>query len=136
MTRQTRHFDNDDCIFYRVGNVTENPLETNSADDLNDIDLFDDFEMAADAVADYANQTGLPVYFDADGHLGAGIYYEGVCATESLENMKAYTARISENECCFILRGELLGNLMADDGVLIAPETVIEIINADEYNRM
>lgn len=81
--------------YFRVANKEENILETTSveiAENLNNISVEEIFEMYGVDNEDDLNDIIQydEMHFDADGHFGAGIYYNGVCCSESLEELASY----------------------------------------------
>ena len=81
-------------IYWRVGNKDENILETCSvelATGLGYDSVESLLEIAGyDSVEDCEESLDDELFWDDEGHLGAGIYYNGVCCCDSLESLKSY----------------------------------------------
>ena len=120
--------------YFRVGNKNENLLETCSvelATDLHCVTEDEIFEMYGVSDEDELNDAlDTHIWFDSEGHFGAGIYYNGVCCAESLKKLKSYfsgNSRGLEGSVVFVFDGEYMGS--CNDGSVVNPTHLIETLS-------
>ena len=125
--------------YYRVANAEENIFETSSvelAEELHNISVEEILEIyGVEDVDDLNDALEDHLYFDEDGHFGAGIYYNGVCCCESLQDLKSYFALGSEGldeSVILVFAGEYIGS--CNDGDVVSPTEIIEILSIDSIN--
>ena len=82
----------------------------------------------------------MSLFWDDEGHFGAGLYYAGVCCCESLEELKAYfnTAVLGtdalKDSCIFVLTAiERL--TPCNDGEVVNPTEIIEVLQIEVLQR-
>ena len=123
-------------MYYRVANPNENIFEACSveiAEKLNNISAEDIFEMYG--VADEESlEDILPdeLFFDPEGHFGAGLYYNGVCCCNSLDALKIYfggNAEGLEASVIFVFEGEWMGS--CNDGDVVIPTKLTETLSVE-----
>ena len=126
--------------YYRVGDASENIFETWSvelATDLHGVTEEEIFELYGVSDEEELNDT-LPahLWFDPDGHFGAGVYYYGVCCAESLENLKSYFSHSSrglDGSVISVFKGEYIGR--CGDGDVVIPTEVIGRLPIDFLDK-
>ena len=122
--------------YYRVGDEKENIFETCSvelATDLHGVTEDEIFELYGVSDEDELNDAlDTHLWFDSEGHFGAGIYYNGVCCAESLENLKSYfsgSSRGLQGSVVFVFDGDYMGS--CNDGDVVNPTRLIETLSVE-----
>lgn len=120
--------------YFRVANKKENIFETTSvelSEEVNNISTEEIFEMyGVDNEEDLNDLLDDHLFFDEDGHFGAGIYYNGVCCSDSIESLKSYFSLGSEaleDSVVFVFEGDWMGS--CNDGEVVNPTKLIEILS-------
>lgn len=121
--------------YYRVADKNENIFETCSAEiaeKLNNISEEEIFEMyGVEDEVDLNDCLDDELFFDPEGHLGAGIYYNGVCCCDSIESLKSYfrlgSEGLPEGSVVFVFEGEWMGS--CNDGEVVNPTQLIETLD-------
>lgn len=121
-------------MYYRVADANENIFEHCSvelAEELNNITSENIFEMYDVDNEDDLNDTLEDhLWFDSDGHFGAGIYYNGVCCCDSLEALKSYFSLGSQGlggSVIFVFQGDYMGS--CNDGDVVNPTKIVETLD-------
>ena len=123
-------------MYYRVGNKNENLIETTSvelATELHNISLEEIFETYG--VEDEDELEGIlddELFFDSEGHFGAGIYYNGVCCCDSIESLKSYFGvgvDSLNDSVVFVFEGDQMGT--CNDGEVVIPTELVETLNIE-----
>ena len=120
--------------YYRVANTNENIFETSSvelAEELHNISVEEILEMyGVEDTEELDEALEDHLYFDEDGHFGAGIYYNGVCCSDSIEALKSYFSLGSkglEDSVIFVFEGDYMGS--CNDGDVVIPTKLIETLD-------
>lgn len=121
---------NMESIYWRVGRKDENPIETCSVEIATGLG-FDSVEDLLEVVGyasveDCEENLDDVMFWDDDGHLGAGIYYNGVCCSSSLAELAKYfrnTADGLSESIIFVFEGEWIGS--CNDGDVVIPTKVL-----------
>ena len=103
------------------------------AEELNNISIENILEMYG--VEDIESlEEVLPdeLFFDPEGHFGAGIYYNGVCCCESIDDLKSYFGVGVDalgGSVIFVFEGDWMGS--CNDGEVVIPTELIETLSVD-----
>ena len=123
-------------MYYRVGNKNENLLETASvelATELHNVSLEEIFETyGVEDEGELEEVLEDELFFDSEGHFGAGIYYNGVCCCESLEALKSYFGvgvDSLDDSVVFVFEGDWMGS--CNDGEVVNPTKLVEALNIE-----
>ena len=125
--------------YFRVGNKKENLLETTSVElavELHNItpeEIFETYGVEDEDELEDALEDEL--FFDPDGHFGAGIYYNGVCCCESIEDLKNYFGtgvNALNDSVVFVFEGDWMGS--CNDGEVVNPTKLIETLPIEVLN--
>lgn len=93
------------------------------------------FESATALQADLESwDSSLPeCHWDDEGHLGAGVYYDGVCCCEGLEELADYAmprAWAQPGDVVWVFTGNYVGS--CPDGSVVNPTRVLGILSLRE----
>lgn len=127
-------------MYFRVGNRNENILEATSVEVAVELHGFEDADdllvsLGFDGPEDGETES---LFWDEDGHFGAGFYYAGVCCTESLDALADYfsTAVLGTNALkdavVFVFEGEWLDS--CNDGEVVNPTKLLAILDPEILN--
>ena len=126
-------------MYYRVADENENIFEACSvelATDLHGVTEEEIFELYGVSDEDELNDAlDDHLWFDTEGHFGAGIYYNGVCCAESLESLKSYFNHSSQGldgSAIFVFEGDYMGS--CNDGDVVNPTSLIEVLPVETLN--
>ena len=124
-------------MYYRVASKNENLLETASVEIAVDAHGFENADelLKTLGVDDPEDAETDSLFWDDEGHFGAGLYYAGVCCCESLEELKAYfnTSILGtdalKDSCIFVFDGDWVDS--CNDGEVVNPTEIIEVLQIE-----
>ena len=122
-------------MYFRVGNKNENLLETASVEIAVEAHGFEDAAELLETlgVDDPEDAETDSLFWDDEGHFGAGLYYTGVCCCDSLEALKSYfnTGTLGtdalKDACVFVFEGDWVDS--CNDGEVVNPTEILEKLN-------
>ena len=124
-------------MYYRVGNKNEKILEATSVEIAMESHGFKSVEDLLEAVCAKTTEDAETdsMFWKDDGHFGPGLYYAGVCCSDSLEDLASYfdvgTLGVNHlnDSVIFVFEGDWVDS--CNDGDVVNPTKLIEILDVD-----
>ena len=123
-------------VYFRVAAAEANLLEETSVEDAHGTPEAIALRFGKDSVealqADLENHEVL--FWNDEGHLGAGIYYRGVCCCDELAGLADYAFSrhwAKPGDVVWIFKGEYTGS--CNDGDVVIPTEVVGILSLSDF---
>ena len=121
-------------MYFRVGNKNENILEVASVEVAVESHGYENADELLTMMGYEDSEDGETesLFWDENGHFGAGFYYPGVCCTDSIEALSSYFRNTTEgldDAAVFVFEGDWVDS--CNDGDVVNPTKLLAILDTE-----